>query len=103
MTERLIQIPPFGVTASLTRNTSCTIHGCRPTSVVVHPASNASTAAGPATTAIRRNRFESIGLRPRRRRHQNHGGSSANAVPIPTMIWNELWTTLAGGRSALGT
>jgi hypothetical protein len=38
------------VTACETRITSYTIHGCRPTSVVIHPAISATTDSGPAAT-----------------------------------------------------
>ena len=38
------------VTAEDTRMTSYTIHGCRPTSVVIHPAISATTDSGPAAT-----------------------------------------------------
>ena len=38
------------VTAASTRITWYTIHGCRPTSVVIHPAISATTDSGPAAT-----------------------------------------------------
>jgi hypothetical protein len=38
------------VTAASTRITSYTIHGWRPTSVVIQPAMSATTEAGPATS-----------------------------------------------------
>ena len=41
------------VTASDTRMTRQTIHGWRPTSVTIQPASRATGAAKPATTAAR--------------------------------------------------
>jgi len=49
------------VTAASTRITSYTIHGCRPTSVVIHPAISATTDSGPAATTP----------------HSSHRGSAA--------------------------
>ena len=48
-------MPPRVVTASAVRIWPYTIHGWRPTSVTIHPASSAMNAAGPATAAARRN------------------------------------------------
>jgi hypothetical protein len=89
------------VTACETRCTWYTIHGWRPTSVVIHPAISATTESGPAaTTAHRTGRG-----RPRRRHRRNRytRPSSASSVPIPTMVWKANRTTLTGGWSASGT
>ena len=89
------------VTACETRWTSYTIHGCRPTSVVIHPAISATTDSGPAaTTAHRASRG-----RPRRRNRRKRytSPSSASSVPIPTIVWKANRTTLTGGWSASGT
>ena len=50
-----VQIGPalMFVTASATFMCSQTIHGCRPTSAVIHPDSTATTEATPATAAHR--------------------------------------------------
>jgi hypothetical protein len=89
------------VTACETRWTSYTIHGCRPTSVVIHPAISATTDSGPAATTA----HSSGRGRPRRRnrRYRYTRPRSASSVPMPTMAWNEIRTTLTGGWSASGT
>jgi hypothetical protein len=51
------------VTEADTRMTWYTIHGCRPTSVVIHPAISATTDSGPAATTA----HSSSRGRPRRR------------------------------------
>jgi hypothetical protein len=89
------------VTAADTRWTSYTIHGCRPTSVVIQPAISATTDSGPAATTA-----HSTGRgRPRRRnrRYRYTRPSSASRVPMPTIVWKENRTTLTGGWSASGT
>ena len=92
---------PAPVTACETRITSYTIHGCRPTSVVIHPAISATTDSGPAaTTAHSTSRGRP---RSRNRRYRYTRPSSASSVPIPTMAWKEKRTTLTGGWSASGT
>ena len=90
------------VTAASTRITWYTIHGCRPTSVVIHPAISATTDSGPAATTDTSN---SRGKVPRRRNRRNRYASpiAASSVPIPTIVWNENRTTLTGGWSANGT
>ena len=84
------------VTAASTRITSYTIHGWRPTSVVIHPAISATTDNGPAATTERSN---GRGKDPRRRNRRNKYTSpiSASRVPIPTIVWNENRTTFTGG------
>ena len=72
------------VTAASTRITSYTIHGWRPTSVVIHPAISATTDNGPAaTTPKSRNRGSG---RRRNRRNKYTSPISASRVPIPTMV-----------------
>jgi len=83
------------VTAWDTRITSYTIHGWRPTSVVIQPAISATTDSGPAaTTAASTHRGSP---RRRNRRYRYTSASRASSVPIPTIVWNEIRTTLTGG------
>jgi hypothetical protein len=73
------------VTACETRCTSYTIHGWRPTSVVIQPAISATTDSGPAASTA-----HSTGRgRPRflNRRYRYRSPSSASSVPMPTMVW----------------
>jgi hypothetical protein len=56
------------VTAEDTRMTSYTIHGCRPTSVVIQPAISATTDSGPAATVAHSTRRGSPRRRNRRYR-----------------------------------
>jgi hypothetical protein len=72
------------VTACGTRCTSYTIHGWRPTSVVIQPAISATTDSGPAASTAH---STSLG-RPRRRnrRYRYTSPSSASSVPMPTMV-----------------
>jgi hypothetical protein len=90
------------VTAASTRITSYTIHGWRPTSVVIQPAISATTDRGPLATT---ERSRSRGRDPRRRNRRNKYTRpiSASRVPIPTMVWNENRTTFTGGWSDSGT
>ena len=46
--------PGIGVTACAVRMSPCTIHGCRPTSVTIHPASVARKPNGATRTSARR-------------------------------------------------
>jgi len=72
------------VTAWLTLMTSYTIHGCRPTSVVIHPAISATTDSGPdATTDHKRIRGRP---RFRNRKYRYTNPISASSDPIPTMV-----------------
>jgi len=89
------------VTACETRITSYTIHGCLPTSVVIHPAISATTDSGPAATTAHSTARGSARLRNRRYRYTRP--SSASRVPMPTIVWKENRTTLTGGCSASGT
>jgi hypothetical protein len=91
------------VTAASTRITWYTIHGCRPTSVVIHPAISATTDNGPAaTTDSSRTRGNDV-RRLNNRRNKYTSPITASSVPIPTIFWNENRTTLTGGWSASGT
>jgi hypothetical protein len=88
---KVMPSPGIGVTASAVRMTPCTIHGWRPTSVTVHPASRAMKPSGAAMTSARRNRRSSGNAtpRPRRRCHQRQAPNNANVaitVPQATMI-----------------
>ena len=71
--------------ASVVRSTPNTVHGCRPTSVAIHPASRAMIASGPAAAENRRNQRFSSRSRSRQRVHQNSTTASASRVPIPTI------------------
>ena len=84
------------------RSTRQTIHGCRPTSVAIQPASSATTASGPATTANRRNQRLSSRSWPRQRASQKTTTASASSVPMPTIDWNARCVMLIGGSLASG-
>jgi hypothetical protein len=85
------------VTAAFTRITSYTIHGCRPTSVVIHPAISATTDSGPAATTDTSSQRGNDARRLKNRRNRYASPISASRVPIPTMVWNENRTKLTGG------
>ena len=85
------------VTAASTRITWYTIHGCRPTSVVIHPAISATTDSGPAATTGTSNQRGNGIRRLNTRRNKYATPITASSVPIPTMVWNENRTTLTGG------
>ena len=88
-------MPLAPVTACDTRITLYTIHGWRPTSVVIQPAISATTDSGPAaTTAASTQRGTA---RRRNRRYSQTSPSKASRVPMPTIVWNESRTTLTGG------
>jgi hypothetical protein len=91
------------VTAASTRITSYTIHGWRPTSVVIQPAISATTDSGPAATTETSSHQGNDERRRKNRRNRYTSPTSASRVPIPTMVWNENRTTLTGGWSASGT
>ena len=77
--------PAPGLTASLVRMTPYTIHGWRPTSVVVQPASMAIAAPTPARLAARRNHGERGRSRRRHQASSAQAPSSTSAVPMPTI------------------
>ncbi len=95
--------PGAGLTALATRSTPYTIQGCRPTSVVIQPASVAITAAAPETATARRN--QRLAGRSRRR-HQDQASQAPRASrpkPMPTMVSKARCTISTGGWSAAGT
>jgi hypothetical protein len=79
------------------------IHGWRPTSVTVHPASMARNPIGAASTSARNSQRLAA---TSRRRHATHPAQSATAamkVPSPTIAWKATWTIGTGGQSRSGT
>ena len=59
--------------------------GCRPTSVVIQPASIASTTPGPESATARRNQGEAGIRRVRHQLQPSQSASSRNAEPSPTI------------------
>jgi hypothetical protein len=86
---------------SAVRISPYTVNGCRPTSVVIHPAITATNPAGPMSTAKRFNVRHSYSL-PRQRASRLHAPSANISTPRPTMMRNVQNTTRTGGRSAAG-
>ncbi|HEX6452676.1 MAG TPA: hypothetical protein VF060_24855 [Trebonia sp.] len=68
---------------------------------MIQPAISATTDSGPAATTAHKTSRGS----PRRLnlRYRYTSPSRASSEPIPTMVWNEIRTTLTGGWSASGT
>ena len=73
--------PGIGVTASAVRKTPCTTHGCRPTSVTVHPASVAMNPNGATIASARSSSRWSSDRRLRTHDDAAHALTSAIAVP----------------------
>jgi len=88
------------VTASAVRSTRYTIHGCRPTSVTIQPASRATTAAIPVSAAARRNQRDLARSRRRTASAAAQAATTTSSVPSPTIVSQARWTTVAGGRSS---
>jgi hypothetical protein len=89
------------VTDCETRMTLYTIHGWRPTSVVIQPEISAMTDSGPAARIAQLAHFGSGRCLIVKNRYASP--SSANSVPRPTIVWNANRTTLTGGWLASGT
>jgi hypothetical protein len=84
--DERIPHPRPSVTASSVRMSPCTIHGWRPTSIVIQPASIAPTAATPDTAITRSIHGLSKNVSRRfRHRQATTATSPTNAVPIETM------------------
>ena len=98
-------MPVFAVAASSTFIISQTIHGWRPTSLTVQPASIATTARTPVLAATRRN-HRLRGMSRRNIQLAHHQRVSRNSrVPRPTMMSHARCVTLTVrfvGRSSAG-
>src|SRR5690348_10284279 len=105
-TTNVIHTPWFVVAAWSTRMKLCTIHGCRPTSATVHPASIETTDAIPAIDAARRNHLLFGMLRWNNHDAPYQSESRSNAVAIPTIRSQARCTVLtcaSVGSSFAGT
>jgi hypothetical protein len=65
--------------------------------VVIQPAISVTTDSGPAATAAASTHRGSSRPGRRNRRYRYTSPSKASSVPIPTIVWNEIRTTLTGG------
>ena len=64
---------------------------------MIHPAISATTDSGPPATTETSNQRGSGVRRLNNRRNKYTSPTSASTVPIPTMVWNAIRTTLTGG------
>src|SRR5512132_3218297 len=93
-TRNVTHTPAFSVAASVTVIRLYTIHGWRPTSVTIHPASIVTTERTPAAAAIHRNHRDRGMFRRNSQESANQTESKANSVPRPTMTSHARWTML---------
>ena len=98
-------MPVFAVAAWSTFIISQTIHGWRPTSLTVQPASRATTASDPVVAAMRRNqRLRGMSRRKTQLAH-HHSDSRNSRVPRPIMMSQARCVTFTVrfvGRSSAG-
>ena len=95
---REVAIPGKAIGAALftVRINPYTVNGCRPTSVVVHPASTARNPAGAITTAARINALV-VYNRPRIRCSRPHNPTSSIRPHSPSIARNDQNIYGAGG------
>src|SRR3954451_18856411 len=104
MATNVTHTPLAFVTASLVRRIPLTTHGCRPTSVTIHPHSSATTAETPETATARRNHLVLGMSRFRHQTNASQAPSAMSAVQIPIIVSKaQCSIVLAGGRSSFGT
>src|SRR3954470_15786674 len=102
--ENVTQIPPDWVTASEVRMIWETIHGWRPTSVMIQPHSSATIADTPESAQARRNHFVCGMSRLRHQAQPSQAPRPISSVQIPTIVSkHQCNIVLAGGRSSGGT
>ncbi len=98
------QTPLAPVIASSVRMIPWTIHGWRPTSVTIQPASMAMIASTPETATMRRNHTVWGKSRFRHQEIPNQSPRKIIPVPIPTIASKaRCRSVFAGGRSSSGT